>query len=211
MRAKHRVCRHALVIESGVGRRFFRVAGLAFLAKLVLVNIILAVTGNTRCLQLLPIQRLFWKMARLALDLNVLVLERVFRIARMVEDQGFPVLFCMASFALAPVFAIVNFFLVIFAVATDTGRLKLHQRFHVCCSGHATLVTSIAFGIAMFAFKRVLCIFVVIEIGGFPAFFGVATLALFAQLVLMAFFLVILKMASHALHRQILFVQGLCR
>lgn len=46
-----------------------------------------------------------------------------------------------------------------------------------------------------------------VELVSLPTLLGMTALAFFAKLALMAFFLVILAMASHALHRQVLFVQ----
>lgn len=110
----------------------------------------------------------------------------------------------MARFAFAAVISFMAFFLIIFAVTSNTGTFQFLPGRR---AGHATLVASLAFGIAMLTLKRILCILVMIEIGRFPAFIIVATLALLAQASLMAFCLVILAMARHTSHRQFLFIQ----
>jgi len=110
----------------------------------------------------------------------------------------------MTSLALVAVIPLVAFFLVIFAVASDTSRLQLLSG---CSAGYAFLVASLALGIAVFALKWILGVLVVIEIGGFPALVIVATLAFLAQTSAMAFFLIILAMARHTRHRQFLFIQ----
>ena len=117
----------------------------------------------------------------------------------------------MAGFALGAISSLVAFLLVILAVAADARRLQFFQRLLAGNSSHAALVASVALGIAMLALERVFRILVVIELGGFPVFFCVAAFALVAELALVAFFLVILAMASHARRRKILFVQRLCR
>src|SRR5574340_245513 len=117
----------------------------------------------------------------------------------------------MAGFALGAISSLVAFLLVILAVVADAGCVQFFQRLLAGHSGHASLVAGIALGIAMLALERILRILVVIELGGFPVFFGVAALALVAELALVAFFLVILAVARHARRQEILFVQRLCR
>ena len=143
-------------------------------------------------------------MTCLAEGLLMLIPKRVMRIPRMVESYRLPILLGMAGFAFVAVITLVAFLLVIFAVAPNAGNLQFllgHSR-----AGYATLMASLAFGIAMLALKRVLGILVMIEAGRFPVLVIVTTFAFLTQTSLVAFFLINLAVARHTLHRQFLFI-----
>lgn len=137
-------------------------------------------------------------MTCLAESLLMLAQQRVARILVVIESECLPILFGMASLAFVAVIPLVAFFLVIFAVASDTGHFQLLPGGR---TGYTLLVTCLALGIAVLALKWVLGVLVVIKIGRFPALIVVTTLAFFAQTSPMTFLLIILAMAGHAGHR----------
>ena len=180
----------------------FLVAGFTLRTQLVLMNIVLAVTRNAGCLQLLSIKRLLGNMAFLARSLLVFISKRVTGIPFVVKVYRLPAFLAMAGFALVAEFTLMAFFLIILAVAGDTSLL--HLEFGLG-SGYAALVASVTLGVTMLTLERILGILVMVEAGIFPALFIVAAFALLAQAARVAFLLVILAVASHAIRRQFLF------
>ena len=116
MQAQQRKTRTPMVY-TGILPILFVMAGFAAFPKLVFVNIVLFVTRDAIRDQLLLIQ--ITGMAGDTFDLFVLVLQSIFGIAVMVEDDRFPVSFLVAS--LAPG-AKTFLMLVILLVASDAGR-----------------------------------------------------------------------------------------
>lgn len=109
-------------------------------------------------------------MARYAFDLFVLSLERIFGVSGVIKSNCFPIFLFVARLAFCPEIFLM---LVIFFMAANTGGGKLFFYFgFVLYSG---LVAGITFGRNVLAQQGIFRILVMIEFGGFPFFFTMAS------------------------------------
>jgi hypothetical protein len=158
------------------------VTGLAFIAFLALVLVVLLVTGDAGCLQLFLVQES--GMTGLALGRDVLAAQDVLRVAVMVESGDLPVLLDMTGVTFLAEPPLVALFVIVRFVAGDTGALEFLL---VQEAG----VAAVAFGRNMLAAQEVFGIAVVVKNGNAPVFFRVAGLALLAKTTFMAVLVVI--------------------
>jgi hypothetical protein len=183
------------MVEPGLLPVALVVTGLALLAFLTLVLVVLLVTGDALGLGFFPVQES--GVTGLALDLGMLATQRVFRIAVVIEANRRPVFLDVAGLALVAETALVALAVVVLAVAGNALRRRLFPIQETAMAGRA-------FGEAVFAAQRVFGVLVVVERAHLPVLVGVAGLAFVAEAALVALAVVVLAVTGDALRRRTL-------
>ena len=165
------------------------VTGFAFFTFLALVLVVFLVTGDAGRWQLVLEQRT--GVTGFALGFGMFAAQGVFSIPVVVERSSLPAFLDVTGFAFVAESPLVALLVVVGAM---TGDARLLEFFHVQDAGMA----GFTLGRDVFAAQNVFRVAVMVKGRDGPVLFGVAALALFTKVALVAFFVIVGLVTGHA-------------
>jgi hypothetical protein len=188
---------HGVVLERGLLPVELVMASLAPPAFLTFMLVVLFVTRNAGRFQLVLVQiplvasgTFHWR--------TMLTQQREFGLLVVIEQDFFPVTLDVATLALGTEVTLVHLVVILF-VARHTSRLQL-------VFVQIALVATYALDLFMFTVQRILGLLGVIKQNFLPIALGMAAFALRTEVALV-YLVIILLVAGHASHLQLVFVQ----